>query len=164
MFFTDINSGANVMVGQIKDLLKPELVIMDLKAGTKEEAIREMVGLLDRNGLLKNSEEALRVVLERESIMSTGMEKGIAIPHGKTDTVDSLITAVAIKRDGLDFESADGHPATILIITLSPASKTGPHIRFMAEISRILHNDEIRRKILETDSSQRIVELFTKGA
>jgi PTS system nitrogen regulatory IIA component len=152
---------ASVFLGK---LLKPELVKMHLEATTKVGAIREMVSILDQAGMLKDSQAAEEVVLERETIMSTGMERGIAIPHGKTDSVDSLVVALGLKPEGLDFGSADGQPTNILIITLSPLSRTGPHIRFMAEISTLLSNDSLRKLILNAKTSQEVVDLLTKEA
>jgi len=147
----------------LRHALRPELVRMDLGADTKVSAIRELVGILDEAGLLHNRAEAERVVLEREEVMSTGMEYGIAIPHGKTDTVDELLVALALKPDGIDFDCADGRPATILLVTLSPASRTGPHIRLMAEVSRLLSDPTLRDRVLAASSPESVVALLTTG-
>jgi len=134
---------------------------MNLEATEKQDAIRELIGILDDAGHLTDRAEAERVVLERESIMSTGMEKGIAIPHGKTDTVDSLVVAVALKPEGIDFACADGQPATILITTLSPASRSGPHIRFMAEVSTLLQSEATRERLLASSTPEQAVAILT---
>ncbi len=147
----------------LRKLLQPELIRMQLQASTKEEIIREMVGILDEAGLLKNRAAAEKVVLNREAIMSTGMESGIAIPHGKTDTVDSLIVAMALKPEGVDFDCADGQQANILILTLSPSSRSGPHIRFMAEISNLLRNDQLRENILAAGTPQEVINLLNEA-
>ena len=145
----------------LRNALSPEFVRVSMAAETKEEAIRELVGILETGGVLPDPEEALRVVYEREKVMSTGMERGIAIPHGKTDTVDSLHVAFAVKPEGIDFDCADGEPARILIVTISPASRSGPHIRFMAEISRLLQDTGLRDRVLAAASPEEIVRLLT---
>lgn len=134
---------------------------MSLAAETKVDAIRELVGILASAGLVSDASEAERVVMQREAVMSTGMEQGVAIPHGKTDTVDRLVAAVAIKPGGIDFDCADGEPARILIITLSPASRPGPHLRFMAEASRLLHDARVRERVLTAQSRNELVTVLT---
>ena len=135
---------------------------MRLKADTKDEAIRELVGILAEAGLLGDRGEAERVVLERERVMSTGMEAGIAIPHGKTDTVDRLVVGLALKAEGIDFDCADGKPARILLVTLSPACRTGPHLRFMADITRLLRDPGLREAVLNAATPREVVSLLTE--
>ncbi|MBP5786749.1 MAG: PTS sugar transporter subunit IIA, partial [Kiritimatiellae bacterium] len=97
--------------------------------------------------------------LERERRMSTGMQNGIAIPHGKTDAVDCLIAAMGVKREGVDFGALDGEPSTIFVMTVSPDSRTGPHIQFLAEISRPLNDPAVREKILAATTPDEILRL-----
>jgi PTS system nitrogen regulatory IIA component len=141
-------------------ILKPNLIRMSLKSRTKPEIIHELVGILDAAKLLKDRADAESVVLAREAMMSTGMENGVAIPHGKTDTVDGLLVAMALCPEGVDFDCLDRKPAQILIITLSPASRTGPHIRFMAEISRILRNADLREQVLKAMTPEEVVDIL----
>jgi PTS system nitrogen regulatory IIA component len=95
--------------------------------------------------------------------MSTGIQEGIAIPHGKTDAVDELVACVAIKKEGIDFESLDGKPSRIFIMTLSPANKVGPHVQFLAEISRLLKRTEARAQMLSAGSAEELLDCFIKG-
>ena len=107
----------------LKKLLSEDTIIFNLKGNTKEEIIREMVDLLNARGKIKDRDVALRAVLDREQKMSTGMQHGIAIPHGKTDSVDKLVTAMGLKKEGVDFGSMDGKPSTIFIMTISSISR-----------------------------------------
>ncbi|MBN2450285.1 MAG: PTS sugar transporter subunit IIA [Lentisphaeria bacterium] len=145
----------------LRQTLRAETVKMRLEAATKADAIAELVGILAATGQLRDPAEALRVVLARERMMSTGMEQGIAIPHGKSDTVDGLLVGLALKPEGMDFECQDGQPARILIVTLSPASRTGPHLRFMADITRLLRDEGLRRAVLAAGSPAEVVALLT---
>lgn len=146
----------------LRDALSPSLVRMQLESDTKEGVIRELIDILDRAGLLSDRAEAERVVLEREDVMSTGMEHGLAIPHGKTDTVDRLLVSMGLKPEGMDFDCMDGEPARILLLTLSPASSTGPHVRFMAEVSRLMSSGEVREQVLSAQTPEDIVEVLTQ--
>ncbi|MBT3377172.1 MAG: PTS sugar transporter subunit IIA [Lentisphaerae bacterium] len=142
-------------------VLTPGVVRTHMSATTKDEAIHELLDILEGAGFVSDRAAAERVVFERERVMSTGMECGIAIPHGKTDTVDRLVVAFGIKRDGLDFDCADGQPARIFIMTLSPASRSGPHIRFLAEVSRLLHDARVREQVLNATLSEDVVSALT---
>jgi len=147
----------------LREALRPECVRTHLGALDKESCIRELVGILRVAGLLRDPAEAERVVLARERLMSTGLEHGIAIPHGKTDTVDRLLVALGLKPEGIDFGCVDGQPARILILTLSPASRSGPHIRFMAEVSGLLRSASLRAAVLAAPTPSEVVRLLTAG-
>ena len=145
----------------LKKLLTEDTIILELKGVNKEEIIQEMIDLLVLRGRIKDSDAALRAVMEREQKMSTGMQHGIAIPHGKTDSVDKLVTAMALKREGVDFGSMDGKPSTIFIMTISSISRTGPHIQFLSEISQVLNDPDKRERILLAQSTSEVMEILT---
>jgi mannitol/fructose-specific phosphotransferase system IIA component (Ntr-type) len=147
----------------LRNGLRPELVRLRLKGTNKTDVIRELIDVLDEAHLLPNRAAAEQVVLAREATMSTGMEGGLAIPHGKSDTVDRLLVAVGLVPDGIDFGCVDGKPAQILFLTLSPTNRSGPHLRFMAEISQLLRNADIRRRILQAESPEDVIAILTQA-
>ena len=143
-----------------KKPLTVETICLDLKGTSKEEILSEMVGLLVASGHIRDRDAVLKAVSEREKRMSTGMQNGIAIPHGKTDSVDCLVAALGIKRGGVDFGALDGQPSTIFVMTVSPDSRTGPHIQFLAEVSRPLNDASIRSKLLSAASREDVLRLL----
>ncbi len=145
----------------LKKVLAKDCILPELTADSKENVIRQMVGFLADSGKITDREAALKAVLDREAKMSTGMQHGIAIPHGKTDSVDHLIVAVAINRDGIDFNAMDEQPSHIFIMTLSPVNRSGPHIQFLAEISKVLSRPELRDQLVATSDPDRILALLT---
>ena len=145
----------------IKKLLNPDTVYLDLQAATKQGIIEELIDKLCVCGKIKDRESALACVLEREKKMSTGMKHGIAIPHGKTNSVDELIAVIARKKKGVDFDSLDKKSSNIFIMTLSPLSHSGPHIQFLAEVSKLLKDPKIREKLLSSETKQDIIKLLT---
>lgn len=145
----------------LKKVLTKESILPDLQAGTKRGVIEEMIGLLAASGNFTGRTAALQAVLAREEKMSTGMQNGIAIPHGKTDAVDHLVAAVGIHRAGVDFASLDGKPSHIFIMTLSPENRAGPHIQFLAEMSKLLSRPELREQLLSAASADDILRLLT---
>lgn len=146
---------------KLKKLLGPANVYLELNAESKQGVIEEMIDRLESTGMIKNKAEALKAVVEREEKMSTGMNNGVAIPHGKTDSVSELVAAIALKKTGIEFASADGKPSTIFIMTISPLSRSGPHIQFLAEVSKILREAKSRKRILEADTVEEVIKVFS---
>lgn len=141
-----------------RKLISEDSICLDLKARTKAAIIAELVDLLIAAGKITDREAALHCVTERETKMSTGMQHGIAIPHGKTNTVTKVHAVLAVKRGGVDFGSLDGEPSRIFILTISPQAATGPHIQFLAEISHLLSNRETRHVILNASTRAEIAQ------
>ncbi len=115
--------------------LTPDNLLPQIKATTKEEAIRELITILASTGALDDPEAAYQDVLEREALMSTGMQDGIAIPHARTPAAKQLACAVGLASSGIEFDSLDGAPARIIILTLSPRDTPAPHMQLMATLS-----------------------------
>ncbi len=145
----------------LKKVLSPETVWVDLKADTKEGIIEEMVDRLVAAGKIKDRAAVLKAILEREDKMSTGMQNGVAIPHGKTDAVRELVAAVGLQKAGVNFDSMDGSLCKIFILTLSPVKRAGPHMQFLAEVSRLISQPSEREKLLNAITHAEIYELLT---
>lgn len=144
----------------LKELLRRDNILLNLETTTKEGIIMEMIDHLVACGRIKNRNAALKAILEREKKMSTGMQNGVAIPHGKTNSVPDLVTALGVKPEGMNFESMDGLPSKIFIMTLSPVNRTGPHVQFLSEISRILENPDVREGIIRAPDAETILKLL----
>lgn len=142
----------------LSELLRPELVTVDLQGRDKREIIRNMLDLICATGKVKDRELALRDLFDHEAGMSTGMENGIAIPHAKSDAVDGLIAAVGVSKRKIDFECLDRKPAQIFVMTLSPKVAGDRHIRFLAEIGRLLSDKAMRKRILEAKSDGELLK------
>lgn len=136
---------------------------LNLKSDTKKGIIEEMVDMLFAAGKIKDREAALNAVLDRERKMSTGMQFGVAIPHGKTNTVEDLVTVLALKKEGVEFSSLDGKPSTIFVMTISPSNQTGPHMQYLTEISKLLNVPSIRERLLAAASEEDVLKLLTNG-
>lgn len=146
----------------LRNVLTPETVELNLKGTTKESIIDEMLDILVKAGKITDKAAARECVLDRERKMSTGMKHGIAIPHGKTDTVTDLVACIGISNEPVDFDSLDQEPCRIFIMTLSPVNKTGPHLQFLAEISLLFKSSEKRQKILDTADKAEIIKILTE--
>lgn len=143
----------------IKDFLKE--VCSDLQGNTKEEIISELVGLLIKSGEIKKTQKAkvVEVLMAREALGSTAIGQGIAIPHGKTDCVDSLIGCLGVSKKGIDFDSLDGEPAYIFFLLIAPVDSAGPHLKALARISRLLKDKFIRDNLKAVKDDKDMLKL-----
>ena len=139
------------------DIISLDSTIVGLKSDSKEAIIEELVGCLQLESAITDREKVLQAVLEREKIMSTGIGDGIAIPHGKSDAVVELAAALGIHKRGVDFEALDGEPAFVFFLLVSPANVSGPHIKALARISRMLKNDSFKKKLIEAEAAEQIL-------
>lgn len=137
----------------LKSTINPDTIILKFKSKKKEDVLKEMVDVLYDNKDIKDKDEVITGVLEREHIMSTGLQNGIAIPHCKTDSVDSIKTVIGLSPEGIEFESLDGQPANVIVLIVSPKSNPGPHIQFLSAIGSILNDKHSRLDILNAKTT-----------
>jgi len=145
---------------ELLSLITPECVSLDLKGETKEGIITELVDILAAQNKLLDRDAVLADVLERERAVSTGMEKGIALPHAKSDGIDDLKVAVGIKRDGIDFDSVDGKKSHLFILVVSPKKTSGPHIQFLASVGTVLKDDSVRQRAIDAATPAELTALL----
>ena len=125
---------------QLQEIFSPDDLFLGLDPGDKWEAIRTLMGRLVEVGRVpaEREEELLDAVFERERSMSTGMERGLAIPHAAVEGIDSLAAALGVVSEGsgIEFESIDGAPTRLVILLLIPREQKLLHIRTLADIAR----------------------------
>src|SRR6266478_1327982 len=134
---------------RLSELVHPEAIRTRLQARTKREAIAELVELLETANGCNSQGEILDRVLRREAMMSSGIGNGVAIPHGKARAVGRMMAACAVSPAGVEFEAVDGEPAYLFILLVSPESVGTPHVKVLANISRLLKEEPVRRSLRE---------------
>jgi fructose-specific phosphotransferase system IIA component len=137
---------------RLSELLTPSAVSLRLESRTKREAIVELVALLEAAHGVDSQGEILDRVVRREAMMTTGIGNGVAIPHGKARAVDRMIAACAVSPEGVEFESEDGQPVHLLVLFVSPENATTQHVRALANLSRLLKEEGVRRSLRESSS------------
>jgi mannitol/fructose-specific phosphotransferase system IIA component (Ntr-type) len=147
---------------RMTDFVIREAIIPELTATTKEGVIREMVGSLAATNHLKSAEteEIVRAVLKRELLGSTGIGRGVAIPHTKHSSVERLIGTVALSRPGVSFESLDGEPVHVFVLLISPQDRPGDHLRALENVSRSLRDDGFVRSLRQAATREVIWDLL----
>jgi PTS system nitrogen regulatory IIA component len=146
----------------LKTVLTAETINLHLKGSSKDEIINELLDMLVAAKKIPDRQAAFNAVVEREQKMSTGMKHGIAIPHGKTDTIQDLVACVGIAEKPVEFDSLDHEPCRIFIMTLSPLEKTGPHLQFLAEISLLFKSAEKRQEIIGAKTPEEIIKILAE--
>lgn len=146
----------------IFSLLNEKTVLPNLEADDKAEILDQMISSLE--GFVTNGEldEIREAVFERERIMSTGVGKGLAIPHGKASGIKQTYAAFAILKNPVDYEAIDDEPVNMVFLLVGPQASNNLHIKMLSRISRLMNNSEFRDRLRECSTSEEIIEQFKK--
>jgi PTS system nitrogen regulatory IIA component len=147
-------------MGTIRDLLQDDLIIEEIVSTDKTGVLREFARLLKSRGRVANEDELFSVLTEREALGSTGIGDGVAIPHGKLNSIPEMIVAFGRSRSGVDYQSLDAKPVFLFFLLLTPADKPGDHLKTLARISRIFKNPGLRADLRHAPHRQDIQRLI----
>jgi fructose-specific phosphotransferase system IIA component len=145
---------------KICDIIKEEYIIAELKGQNKEDIINELINIFKDDKRVNNLEKVRTAVLEREKIMSTGVGKGFAIPHGKTDAVNEIIAAFGKSNKPIDFAALDEQPVYLVFLLVGKDNLVGPHIKLLSRISRMMNKDEFRENLIKAKTAKEIYNIF----
>ncbi len=147
----------------LSELLNEKAITLSLSARDKESCIKELVQLLETAHQVNTKGEILSKVLQRESMMSTGIGNGVAIPHGKTRLLDHLVAACGVSQAGMEFDSMDGEPASLFILLVSPESLRGPHVKALANVSRLLKEESVRTALRQSQTPEGFLSVLREA-
>ncbi len=147
---------------EISQVLKPERIMLHLQAKSKEDALEQMVDVLQKTGALTDKEAFMADVMERERVSSTGIGNGIAIPHGKSKFVKETTVAIAsLENSSIEWETFDDQPISLIVLlAVDEADKTGVHVRLLSQMARKLASPETCRRLTEAKSAEEIINVF----
>jgi fructose-specific phosphotransferase system IIA component len=145
---------------QLSELISESSISLDLKGKNKYQIIEELVDILHSEDRLAQKDLVLQDIIDREQYLSTGLENGLAVPHGKSKGVTKLCIAFGVIKKGIEFDSLDGKPTNLVFLLISPKDTSGPHIRALAQITRKLRFPETREALLSADSKQKVLSIF----
>ncbi len=145
---------------KITDILSEDVVRTNLEGTTKDEVINALIEVVGSQPAVTNKEKVREAIFERERIMSTGVGKGFAVPHGKTDAVTDIVGAFAVTAHPVDYQSLDEQPVRLLFLLVGRDNMVGPHIKLLSRISRLMNKDEFRQKLLNAATPAQIIEAF----
>ena len=131
-----------------------------MKGTSKQEVINELLDLFKNDERVTDVNTMRSAVLEREKIMSTGVGKGFAIPHAKTNSVNEIVAAFGKLDNPIDFQALDELPVNIIFLLVGKENLVGPHIKLLSRISRMMNKDEFRENLVNAKSAEEIYSLF----
>jgi mannitol/fructose-specific phosphotransferase system IIA component (Ntr-type) len=149
----------------MSDFVVRDAIIPELPATNKEGVIREMVESLRAAGQFRGAdlEDIIRAILKREFLGSTGIGRGVAIPHTKHNSVERLIGTVAVSNKGIAFDSLDGEPVHVFVLLISPQDRPGDHLRALENVSRSLRDDNFVRALRAATTREEIIALLDRA-
>jgi len=145
---------------RVSEILSKDFIIADLNSTDKESAINELIDLFINDPRVDDIEKVRQAVLDREKIMSTGVGKGFAIPHGKTDSVKEIIAAFGRKKDGIEYDALDGNPVNLIFLLVGRDTMISAHIKLLSRVSRMMNKDDFRLRLLNAETSEEIMNVF----
>ncbi|NOS84362.1 MAG: PTS sugar transporter subunit IIA [Ignavibacteria bacterium] len=145
---------------KISDILSTDVIAVNLDTADKEDAIKKVIDLAAKSGKILDVEKVSGTIYEREKLVSTGVGKGFAIPHGKTDSISDVVAAFAITKEPIDFDSIDGEPVRYIFLLIGKENLLNTHIKLLSRISRLMNKDEFRERLLDAASPEEVLAIF----
>jgi len=138
----------------LHEAFPPDLIKIGLEAEDKDEAFEELVDFFSKTGKSNARQEILEALRQRESRLSTGIRKGIAIPHGRTDAVKSVHGVIGISKKGLDYDALDGQPVYLIFMVFGPLSESENFMRLLKRLEELLDNPQFYADLLVQNESR----------
>jgi PTS system nitrogen regulatory IIA component len=133
---------------------------MDLQSTDKDSVIKEMIDIMVANDIVTDKEEVVKKAMEREAKGTTGVGKGVAIPHVKSDAVEKPAVAFGRSSEGIDYGSMDEKPSYLFFLITVPEESHDEHLQLLAQLSRNLVHDDFRQSLLDAESSKEVMDIL----
>jgi len=147
----------------ISDLLEPATVRVGLPGGDKDAVLDALVDLLDGHPAVDDLEQVRADVHARERQMSTGVGKGLGLPHARSGAVRETVAAFAVMRQGVAFDAIDAQPVRLVFLLVGPEGERSRHIRLLSRISRLMNQDDFRASLLAAETPEAALDLFREA-
>ena len=141
-------------------ILSSSHILVDLQSKRNFDAIRELAGVLREDQAIEDPKRFLANLIRREKQGSTGIGKGVAVPHVHEDSISRQVLAVGISREGIEFNAIDGEPVQIIALLATPQRHHKQHMELLAALSRLLQHQEVRASLLNAHDAAKVMEIF----
>jgi PTS system nitrogen regulatory IIA component len=148
---------------KILEILDKRFIVPNLAARGKKEVLRELVRVVAQVEKQVDEERMVEILLERETLGSTGIGEGVAIPHGKSKTVKKLLASFGRSVSGMDFQSMDGKPTHLFFLLVAPEDSAGIHLKALARVSRLMKDASFRKRLMEAETGDEMHAIFAEG-
>jgi fructose-specific phosphotransferase system IIA component len=142
---------------KISDFMSEDLVLLDLFSEKKKSAIKELLAPVIKKGVASSEDALTKAILKRESLGSTAIGNGIAIPHAKSNSVAEKAIVFGRSKKGVDFDSIDGKAVNIFFMIISPDQDAGAHLKMLARISRLLQDSDFKESLMSLSTPREII-------
>lgn len=147
---------------KITEFLSKKGIKIGVESVEKEDTLKELVDILADVQDIGDKKSILKALVERESLGSTGIGQGIAIPHGKTEKIKELVAVLGISKKGVNFEALDGEPVYIFFLLVAPKETAGPHLKALAQISRLLRDTYFCELLRRCNTADEVYDLIKR--
>jgi len=147
---------------KVHEYLKENHIFLDFEPGDKRQILEQFVSAMKKKGLISREKNILDELLKRESLGSTGLENGIAVPHALIEKIEAPIVALALIKKGIDFEAADQMPTYIVILLLGEKNNPGFQLKLLAHICRMVKETDFVKKVKKAETSRDIWTILMK--
>jgi fructose-specific phosphotransferase system IIA component len=137
-----------------------DLITFNLKSTTKEEVLEELIDIVSKSNLVKDADQLMRDVIEREELVTTGVGYGVAFPHAKTKATKGIVIAFGRSEKGIDFDAMDHKPVHLFFLIAAPEDAIGAHLNVMARLSYIMKSEENREKMMKVTSPGEFLQMI----
>jgi len=148
---------------RIQDIIQKNAIIINLEAPDKSGLLIQMAKYLASLYDLKNNEQVVQKILDREAEMSTGIGFGIAIPHARIEGVDRVYMIAARSIKGIEFDAIDEQPVHLVFMMISPANASNQYTQILSSLSRIMSYEDIRKSLMETETPEDFLNIISRG-
>jgi PTS system fructose-specific IIC component len=145
---------------KISDILSTDVIEVNSDVKDKEDSLNKIIALAATSGKILDLKKVSETIFEREKLVSTGVGKSFAIPHGKTDAISDIVAAFMITKEPIDFDSIDGEPVRFIFLLVGKETLLNTHIKLLSRISRLMNKDEFRDKLLHAQNKDEVLKIF----
>jgi PTS system fructose-specific IIC component len=145
---------------KISDILSADVIEVNLDVKDKDDSLNKIIELSAKSGKILDLRKVTETIFEREKLVSTGVGKGFAIPHGKTDAISDIVAAFVITKSPIDFDSIDGEPVRFIFLLVGKETLLNTHIKLLSRISRLMNKDDFREKLLSAGTKEEVLKIF----
>lgn len=148
---------------KLSEIIAEDNVLPELKSFDKRGVLEELAGVISNHEPSIEQGALVSVLLERERLGTTGIGDGVAIPHGKLNSVRRPIISFGRSKNGLDFDSIDGQPAHLFCLLIAPENSSGVHLQVLARIAKVLKSSALRKKLMEAGTRKELYQVIVQG-
>ncbi|MFW5686922.1 MAG: PTS sugar transporter subunit IIA [Halanaerobium sp.] len=145
---------------EVNEFINQKLIKMILKSRDKDSVIKEMIEIMAENEIITDKEEVIKKAMEREAKGTTGVGKGVAIPHVKSDAVKKPAVAFGRSEQGIDYGSMDEKPSYLFFLITVPEESHNEHLKLLAQLSRNLVHDDFRESLLKAKNAEEVMSIL----